>query len=119
MKKWILLIAGAVVFSACSSTPEKDSLAWFADNVPLLAVEKAVAVQDYRVYAYARRAIVIPSKRFVSVSDVKRYCGLNIVKTLGDVLPKDKALRELRREAEDFIKVYNREMLAHCMQRRG
>ncbi|AWB68774.1 hypothetical protein C2869_21280 [Saccharobesus litoralis] len=102
--------------SACASQAEKHSLAWFKQTDVKLALEQALQVKDYRLYAYARRAVVIPSRRFVSVDDVKKYCGIIIAKQLGDILPKDKEVRDLRQHAEMFIKQYNREMLAHCMQ---
>ncbi|WP_111978826.1 hypothetical protein [Algibacillus agarilyticus] len=105
---------------ACQTLPPAHSVNWMLTTEVDEAINLAVAESDYRLYAFSRRAIVVPNAEPHSVADVKLRCGYRLVVELGDTLvipqtPDDVKAIEQRKKLTTFIKAYNHKMLQLCM----
>ena len=102
--------------NAIDSKPEQVVIEQATSNALREGVALAVQENDYRLFVTSGRSKSIPG---VSASDYQRVielCGEKYMPATGDVLTSEKQ-RLARKQAVDYMKGYNKEMLTLCQNK--
>ncbi|NRA59438.1 MAG: hypothetical protein HRU25_00715 [Psychrobium sp.] len=106
-----LLVLAVILLGGCNTT-EQTSQQLF-DNTLDNELTKAVAAQDYRLYATSGRRVLIPGLNNEEMAVGKQRCGIKFMKDVGDVI-KSASQRELRKETVRYMTSYNLRMVKLC-----
>ncbi|MFT6897421.1 MAG: hypothetical protein ACJA13_001827 [Paraglaciecola sp.] len=108
---------------AQAPTPDPDAqaindehpLAWVQSADPQLDAQHAIKNHDWRLLAFAGRAISMPGidLAIYPLTELQQRCGYRVIKGTGDVVTSQNEL-PLRSKVHDYAVVYNQQMLAQC-----
>lgn len=73
----------------------------------------AIDNQDYRLYGFTGRRVVLPGFESEDFSQIKKRCGIKLLSGTGDVL-KNNEDREERRKNYQFALEVNKKLYALC-----
>lgn len=90
-------------------------LSWTVNAEPKSDAQQAIVNKDFRLLAFAGRAISIPGIDFAEypLEHLQQQCGYRLLKGTGDVLRIGEQ-SALRTKTHDYAVIYNQYMLAAC-----
>jgi hypothetical protein len=97
---------------------DEHPLAWVQNADPQLDVQQAIKNHDWRLLAFAGRAISLPGIDLAvyPLAELQQRCGYLIIKGTGDVVTSPREL-PLRSKMHDYALVYNQKMLTLCYEK--
>jgi hypothetical protein len=94
---------------------DQHPLAWIQSADPQLDAQQAIKNRDWRLLAFAGRAISIPGidLAIYPLAELEQHCGYRVIKGTGDVVTSQREL-PLRSKMHNYAFVYNQQILTHC-----
>jgi len=130
----LLFLAALLIIMACqektvsqpitnntdANTIEKQTLSAEESTIKKqlnVELDKAKAANDFRLYAAKGRRIIIPGLVETQFSKAKKYCGIQYIAGMGDVIRKAED-KEKYRIKYMYASEYNKAMYVYCMNNR-